>query len=80
VWVSHETDGFVAARVGEELGEEVAVELCESGKRLTLSKYAIQQSNPAKFDRVEDLADYPASAKRPFSTPLDSDSSLASHT
>ncbi|KAL1494179.1 hypothetical protein ABEB36_009820 [Hypothenemus hampei] len=57
VWVPHETQGFVAASIKGESGDEVEVELQETGKRTTVAKDDIQKMNPPKFDKVEDMAE-----------------------
>ncbi|VDN52209.1 unnamed protein product [Dracunculus medinensis] len=57
VWVPHETEGFVAGSVKEDRGDDVVVEIVETGKRLTLSKDDVQKMNPPKFDKVEDMAE-----------------------
>lgn len=57
VWVPHDTQGFVAASIKGEKGDEVEVELQESGKRTTVPKDDIQKMNPPKFDKVEDMSE-----------------------
>lgn len=57
IWVPHETQGFVAASIKGERGDEVEVELQETGKRVYVAKDDIQKMNPPKFDKVEDMAD-----------------------
>lgn len=57
VWVPHENQGFVAASIKGEKGDEVEVELQESGKRTTVPKDDIQKMNPPKFDKVEDMSE-----------------------
>ncbi|KAG5868802.1 hypothetical protein JTB14_032701 [Gonioctena quinquepunctata] len=57
VWVPHENQGFVAASIKGERGDEVEVELQETGKRTTVPKDDIQKMNPPKFDKVEDMAE-----------------------
>jgi myosin protein heavy chain len=57
VWVPHESQGFVAASIKGERGDEVEVELQETGKRTTVAKDDIQKMNPPKFDKVEDMAE-----------------------
>lgn len=56
-WVPHETQGFVAASVKGERGEEVEVEMIETGKHLLVNKDDIQKMNPPKFNKVEDMAE-----------------------
>ncbi|CRL04792.1 CLUMA_CG017848, isoform A [Clunio marinus] len=57
VWVPSETQGFVAASIKGERGDEVEVELAETGKRVMVLKDDIQKMNPPKFDKVEDMAE-----------------------
>uniref|UniRef100_A0A8W7P4F9 Myosin motor domain-containing protein n=1 Tax=Anopheles coluzzii TaxID=1518534 RepID=A0A8W7P4F9_ANOCL len=47
VWVPHES----------QRGDEVEVELAETGKRVLVLKDDIQKMNPPKFDKVEDMAE-----------------------
>lgn len=49
--------GFVAASIKGERGDEVEVELQETGKRVMILKDDIQKMNPPKFDKVEDMAE-----------------------
>lgn len=49
--------GFVAASIKADRGEEVEVELAETGKRVLIHKDDIQKMNPPKFDKVEDMAE-----------------------
>lgn len=57
VWVPSDTQGFVAASIKGERGDEVEVELTETGKHTWIQKDDIQKMNPPKFDKVEDMAD-----------------------
>ncbi|XP_069684967.1 myosin heavy chain, non-muscle isoform X2 [Periplaneta americana] len=57
VWVPHEAHGFVAAGIKGERGDEVEVEVVETGKRQLVAKDDIQKMNPPKFDKVEDMAE-----------------------
>ncbi|XP_046734841.1 myosin heavy chain, non-muscle isoform X1 [Diprion similis] len=57
VWVPHESQGFVAAGIKGERGDEVEVEVAETGKRMLVAKDDIQKMNPPKFDKVEDMAE-----------------------
>lgn len=51
------SQGFVAASIKKENGEEVEVELAETGKRVVIQRDDIQKMNPPKFDKVEDMAE-----------------------
>ncbi|XP_077474665.1 myosin-11-like isoform X2 [Stigmatopora argus] len=55
VWVPSEKEGFEAASVKEEQGDEVLVEL-SNGRKATVNKDDIQKMNPPKFSKVEDMA------------------------
>ena len=57
VWIPHENQGFVAASIKADRGDEVEVELCDTGRRELVSKDDIQKMNPPKFDKEEDMAD-----------------------
>ena len=57
IWVPHEGNGFVAASIKKDRGEEVEVEISDTGKRELVSKDDIQKMNPPKFDKEEDMAD-----------------------
>lgn len=57
VRVPHETQGFVSAGIKGERGDEVEVEIVETGKRILVAKDDIQKMNPPKFDKVKDMAE-----------------------
>lgn len=57
VWIPSERNGFEAASVLEERGDEVVVELGENGKKVMVNKDDIQKMNPPKFSKVEDMAE-----------------------
>jgi len=57
VWVPHDTQGFVSASIKGEKGDEVEVQIVETGKRMMVAKDDIQKMNPPKFDKVEDMAE-----------------------
>jgi len=57
VWVPNEIHGFAAASIREERGDEVVVEIQETGKHVIVSKDDIQKMNPPKFNKVEDMAE-----------------------
>jgi myosin protein heavy chain len=57
IWIPHESNGFVAASIKKDRGEEVEVEISDTGKRELVSKDDIQKMNPPKFDKEEDMAD-----------------------
>ncbi|XP_029913524.1 myosin-11-like isoform X2 [Myripristis murdjan] len=55
VWIPSEREGFEAASIKEEKGDEVLVEL-SNGQKATVNKDDIQKMNPPKFSKVEDMA------------------------
>ncbi|TNN42582.1 Myosin-11 [Liparis tanakae] len=55
VWVPSEKEGFEAASLKEERGDEVLVQL-SNGQKVTISKDDVQKMNPPKFSKVEDMA------------------------
>uniref|UniRef100_A0A672RQ88 Myosin-9 n=1 Tax=Sinocyclocheilus grahami TaxID=75366 RepID=A0A672RQ88_SINGR len=57
VWVPSERLGFETGSVKEEHGDEVVVELADSGKKVRVNKDDIQKMNPPKFSKVEDMAE-----------------------
>ncbi|XP_051569315.1 myosin-9-like isoform X1 [Myxocyprinus asiaticus] len=57
VWVPSERLGFEAGSVREEHGDEVMVELADSGKKVRVNKDDVQKMNPPKFSKVEDMAE-----------------------
>lgn len=57
VWVPHEVHGFVAAGIKVERGDEVEVEVVETGKRQLVARDDIQKMNPPKYNKVEDMAE-----------------------
>lgn len=57
IWVPHEVHGFCAASVKGEFGEEMEVELEESGKKVRVHRDDCQKMNPPKFSKVEDMAE-----------------------
>ncbi|KAH8868761.1 Myosin heavy chain, non-muscle [Schistosoma japonicum] len=56
VWVPHEREAFVAAIKIQEQGENCLVQLVESGKKCTFPKDYVQRMNPAKYDKIKDMA------------------------
>lgn len=57
VWVPHETNGFVAASIKCERGDEYELEIVETNKRVTVARDDVQKMNPPKYDKVEDMAE-----------------------
>ncbi|CAK8680338.1 unnamed protein product [Clavelina lepadiformis] len=57
VWVPSKEHGFEAASLKSDKGDEVVVELADSGKKMSLNKNDVQKMNPPKFTKVEDMAD-----------------------
>ncbi|KAL8616918.1 hypothetical protein ACOMHN_041837 [Nucella lapillus] len=57
VWVPDDTNGFVTASVKTEKGDQVEVQVEETGKRVMVHRDDIQKMNPPKFNKVEDMAE-----------------------
>lgn len=57
IWVPHEVHGFVSAQIKGESGDDIEVQLEESGKRMKFHRDDCQKMNPPKFSKVEDMAD-----------------------
>ncbi|XP_022242820.1 myosin heavy chain, non-muscle-like [Limulus polyphemus] len=57
IWVPHEQQGFVAASIKVDRGDELEVEIVETGKRCIVNKDDAQKMNPPKFNKVEDMAE-----------------------
>ncbi|KYO36392.1 hypothetical protein Y1Q_0024143 [Alligator mississippiensis] len=55
--MSIKKNGFEAASIKEEAGDEAVVELAENGKKIKVNKDDIQKMNPPKFSKVEDMAE-----------------------
>uniref|UniRef100_A0A672YJW2 Myosin N-terminal SH3-like domain-containing protein n=1 Tax=Sphaeramia orbicularis TaxID=375764 RepID=A0A672YJW2_9TELE len=55
VWVPSEREGFDAASIKEEKGDQLVLEL-SNGQKVTVNKDDIQKMNPPKFSKVEDMA------------------------
>ncbi len=57
VWIPHDNYEFVSASIKEERGDEVEVEIMETGKRCHVPMEALQNMNPPKFKKVQDMAE-----------------------
>ena len=57
VWVPSKEHGFESASLKADRGDEVVVEITDTGKRVTFSKNDVQKMNPPKFTKVEDMAE-----------------------
>lgn len=57
VWVPNGSNGFATAAILEERGDDVVVEIQESGKHVLVNKDDVQKMNPPKFSKVEDMAE-----------------------
>ncbi|KAJ3079600.1 Myosin-9, partial [Quaeritorhiza haematococci] len=56
VWVNDKDEGYVAAFIVSEQGDNLVVELTNNTKR-TVNVNDTEKMNPPKFDKVEDMAD-----------------------
>ncbi|CAJ0963180.1 unnamed protein product, partial [Mesorhabditis belari] len=54
-WVPDEEDGFVSAQVMEEKGDTIKVVTIKQNE-ITLKKELIQEMNPPKFEKTEDMS------------------------
>lgn len=57
IWVPHEVHGFCAASVVSEKGDDLEVQLEETGKHVKVHRDDCQKMNPPKFSKVEDMAE-----------------------
>lgn len=57
IWVPHVGSGFVVACIKAEVGDEIEVQIEESGKRMRFHRDDCQKMNPPKFAKVEDMAE-----------------------
>ncbi|KAL4239400.1 hypothetical protein ACF0H5_000216 [Mactra antiquata] len=55
-WVPHEKEGFCRAEIQSTKGEEVTVKLEKNNDIKTFKKDDVQQVNPPKFEKTEDMA------------------------
>ena len=55
-WVPDHKEGFLAAEILSEKGEDATVKT-SSGETITVKKTALEQMNPPKFERFDDMAD-----------------------
>lgn len=56
VWVPHEAQGFVAASIIKDSGNDIVCQVVETGKQIHTTKDEVQKMNPPKFDKSEDMA------------------------
>ncbi|CAJ0577863.1 unnamed protein product, partial [Mesorhabditis spiculigera] len=54
-WVPDEEDGFVSAQIQEDKGDTVKVVTCKQNE-ITLKKELVQEMNPPKFEKTEDMS------------------------
>lgn len=57
IWVPDEAQGFVAASISGEKGDQIFVVVDETGKKMTINRDDVQKMNPPKFNKVEDMAE-----------------------
>merc|ERR1711936_1161112 len=55
-WVPDPTDGFLQAEIQSTKGEEITVKILKNSETKTFKKDDIQQMNPPKYERIEDMA------------------------
>lgn len=56
VWIPDKTEGYLAAEIQSEKGDQITVKTSK-GETTTVKKDDIQQMNPPKFEKCEDMAD-----------------------
>jgi len=56
VWIAEHKEGFIPVEIQSTKGEEVTVKT-QKGEMVTVKKDDIQQMNPPKFERCDDMAD-----------------------
>ncbi|XP_012936861.1 myosin-10 isoform X4 [Aplysia californica] len=57
VWVPDENNGFVAASIKAEKGDQVECVVDETGRKMLVHRDDVQKMNPPKFNKVEDMAE-----------------------
>lgn len=57
VWVPDDSNGFVAASIRGERGDQVECVVDETGRKITVHRDDVQKMNPPKFNKVEDMAE-----------------------
>jgi myosin heavy chain 6/7 len=55
-WVHHAKEGYIAGEILSTKGEEVSVKMAD-GETKTFKKDDVQQMNPPKYTKCEDMAD-----------------------
>ena len=57
VWVPSKEHGFESASLKTDRGDEVVVEMTDSGKKAVFNRNDVHKMNPPKFTKVEDMAE-----------------------
>ncbi|CAL1527462.1 unnamed protein product [Lymnaea stagnalis] len=55
-WVPDHKDGFLQAEIQSTKGEEITVKILKNSETKTFKKDDIQQMNPPKFEKIDDMA------------------------
>jgi len=55
-WVPDAKEGFLAAQIESTKGEEITVKIDSNNETKTFKKDDIQQMNPPKYEKIEDMA------------------------
>merc|ERR1719239_1565119 len=55
-WVPDAKDGFLQAEIQSTKGEEITVKVLKNSETRTCKKDDIQQMNPPKYEKIEDMA------------------------
>ncbi|EFO89923.1 CRE-NMY-1 protein [Caenorhabditis remanei] len=56
-WVPDQNEGFLFGSIKKESNDEFLVELCDTGRQVTISRDDVQKANPPKFDKIEDMSE-----------------------
>jgi myosin protein heavy chain len=57
IWIPHDHFGFVSASIKGERGDEFEMEVMETGERCHVPMESLQNMNPPKFNKVEDMTE-----------------------
>ncbi|CAD6501646.1 BgTH12-01896 [Blumeria graminis f. sp. triticale] len=57
VWIKDPKLAFVKGWIVEEFGDNELLVQCEDGSQRSVSQYSVENVNPAKFDKADDMAE-----------------------
>ncbi|KAK3768207.1 hypothetical protein RRG08_031740 [Elysia crispata] len=55
-WIPDSKEGFLAAEIQSSKGDEITVKTTEKNETRTVKKDDVQQMNPPKYEKIEDMA------------------------